>query len=98
MTTRRVSGTPVGMTRVSRASLHWGDCASWRDGGRGFGCDAGLGAQPPEVYLPPAGAWATQAPAWAAGLRPRVVDDFEVLGARVVDVSGARLHWHGDEG
>jgi hypothetical protein len=83
------------MAEGPRAKLHRGESASWNDGeGRGFGCDAGLGVRPAQVCLPPESEWTAIAPRWATELRARVVRDFEAIGARVVDVPGARVHWH----
>jgi hypothetical protein len=77
---------------LPRARLHRGDSASWTDGSRSLGFQAGLGVRPPEVYLPPESLWMTASPGWAAMLRCSIIQDFEQLGARVVEMADAPVH------
>jgi hypothetical protein len=81
----RVPDRPVLRADGPRAALHWGEGASWRDGSRVLGFSAGLGARPPEVYLPPAATWPDRVPDWAVALRDQVCRDLAALGARVVE-------------
>lgn len=74
---------------LPRVSLHRGDAASWTDGTRTVGFQAGLGVSPPQVYLPPESQWRTHAPSWAAALRPTIVRDFHASGVCVVETHDA---------
>jgi hypothetical protein len=76
---------------LPRVMLHWGESASWSDGSRSLGFQAGLGVNPPEVYLPPESTWVMASPAWAAALRAEIIRDFEQLGARVVEMADASV-------
>ncbi|MFO0629518.1 MAG: hypothetical protein U0325_28335 [Polyangiales bacterium] len=73
------------------ARIHWGDSASWRCDEGALGFDAGLGASPPEVYVPPEAEFARRAPPWARARLDEITRDFRALGARVVPRANARL-------
>lgn len=80
---------PVFSLELPRVSFHRGDTASWTDGTRRLGFNAGLGVSPPEVYVPTAQLWNSSVPQWAATLRSTIIDDLRKAGAAVVELENA---------
>ncbi|PRQ08284.1 hypothetical protein [Enhygromyxa salina] len=86
---RLLPSFPLLSREPSRVAVHRGDAATWTDGDRVLGFQAGLGVTPPQVYLPPESQWRTHAPSWAATLRPAIVRDLQTFGLRVVELRDA---------
>lgn len=76
---------------MGEARMHWGESASWRCDEGTLAFRAGLGASPPEVYLPPESEFTRRAPPWARERFIEITQDFRALGVRVALVAGAWL-------
>lgn len=74
---------------MGEARMHWGDSASWRCDEGALAFHAGLGANPPEVYLPTEAEFTRRAPPWARGRFAEITRDFRALGVRVVTTTSA---------